>query len=103
MSKKSAKESRFVESQIEYDENSNNDDDETVAGGGGSTIAEAVREQKVNDIIRYILSCQKKGIPVKRSDISKEILKNYKRNFLDFFNDACARLDKIFGLKVCYL
>lgn len=97
--------SQKIVSQNENDENSMSDEGEATVGGGGdsllgTTIPLALQEQLINDIIRYVLICQRKGVVVKRAEISKDILKNNKKHFNGLFEEVCNRLENIFGLKV---
>ncbi|CAH1783157.1 unnamed protein product [Owenia fusiformis] len=58
------------------------------------------RKRKVNDLVRYMLVADGKKIPIKRTDLTKELLKDHAKAFPVLFDQAKKQLKNIFGIDV---
>lgn len=59
-----------------------------------------VLERKIAELVQYLLIMEQNKVPVKRADISKNILKGYKNIYQDVLSGAKANLSEIFGFEV---
>ncbi|KAG8129835.1 putative Melanoma-associated antigen D2-like protein [Naja naja] len=57
-------------------------------------------EQKVNELVQFLLIKDQKKIPIKRIDILKYVLKDYKDLFPEILRRANQTLQQVFGLGV---
>lgn len=92
------------------DSNSNMDDDSMPST---QTLTQAERyvaslpkeevNQKVCDLVQYLLIMDQKKIPIKKLDINKYILKEHSRAFNKFFSKAKTTLKEVFGIHLMEL
>ncbi|XP_020648624.3 non-structural maintenance of chromosomes element 3 homolog isoform X1 [Pogona vitticeps] len=57
-------------------------------------------EQKVNELVQFLLVKDQKKIPIKRADILKHVIKDYKDVFPEILKRANKTLQQVFGLEV---
>ncbi|KAM3848415.1 non-structural maintenance of chromosomes element 3 homolog [Vipera latastei] len=57
-------------------------------------------EQKVNELVQFLLIKDQKKIPIKRTDILKYVIKDYKDLFPEILRRANHTLQQVFGLGV---
>lgn len=57
-------------------------------------------EQKTAEVIQYILVKDQKKIPVRRADLVKNVIKDYKIVYPEIIKRAVHTLDQVFGLKL---
>lgn len=55
-------------------------------------------EQKTAEVIQYILVKDQKKIPVRRADLVKNVIKDYKNVYTEIMKRAVHTLDQVFGL-----
>ncbi|XP_005109416.1 non-structural maintenance of chromosomes element 3 homolog [Aplysia californica] len=60
-------------------------------------------EKKVNELVQFLLVKDQKKIPVKKSEINKQILKESSRSFPEFMRQASEKLSEVFGFQVVEL
>jgi len=56
--------------------------------------------RKVAELVRYLLFMDRKKYPIKRGDITKNVLKEHSKAFNQVFDHAKKSLQKIFGIEV---
>ncbi|XP_063150201.1 non-structural maintenance of chromosomes element 3 homolog [Candoia aspera] len=86
------------------------DVDEEFTLGPTQTLSQAQRsleqhspcqvEQKVNELVQFLLIKDQKKIPIKRTDILKYIIKDYKDLFPEILRRANQTLQQVFGLEL---
>lgn len=57
-------------------------------------------KRKVVEVVRYLLFSDRKKYPIKRGDITKNVLKEHSRAFNQIFDQAKTTLHKVFGIEV---
>ncbi|KAJ7336033.1 Melanoma-associated antigen G1 [Desmophyllum pertusum] len=57
-------------------------------------------KRKVVEVVRYLLFVDRKKYPIKRGDITKNVLKEHSRAFNQVFDHAKTNLQKVFGIEV---
>ncbi|KXJ16233.1 non-structural maintenance of chromosomes element 3 homolog [Exaiptasia diaphana] len=57
-------------------------------------------ERKVSETVRYLLFSDRRKVPIKRADISKNVLKEYPRSFPQVMDLAKKKMQKVFGIIV---
>lgn len=57
-------------------------------------------DQKTAEVIQYILVKDQKKIPIRRADLVKNVLKDYKNVYPEIMKRAVHSLDQVFGLKL---
>ncbi|KAL9959765.1 hypothetical protein ACROYT_G033120 [Oculina patagonica] len=57
-------------------------------------------KRKVVEVVRYLIFTDRKKYPIKRGDITKNVLKEHSRAFNQIFNQAKTNLQKVFGIEV---
>lgn len=57
-------------------------------------------KRKTSDVARYLLFTDRKKYPVKRGDITKNVLKEHAKSFNEIFDHAKKNLNKVFGIEV---
>ncbi|XP_043935771.1 non-structural maintenance of chromosomes element 3 homolog isoform X2 [Protopterus annectens] len=57
-------------------------------------------EQKVSEVVQFILIKDQKKLPIKRADIVKNVLKEYKSIYAEILNRVSQILKQVFGLKL---
>lgn len=57
-------------------------------------------DQKTAEVIQYILVKDQKKIPIRRADLMKNVLKDYKNIYSEIMKRADHTLDQVFGLKL---
>ncbi|XP_008961686.2 non-structural maintenance of chromosomes element 3 homolog [Pan paniscus] len=60
-------------------------------------------ELKVSELVQFLLIKDQKKIPIKRADILKHVIGDYKDIFPDLFKRAAERLQYVFGYKLVEL
>lgn len=60
-------------------------------------------DRKVNDLVHFLLSMDSKKLPIKRQDISKNVLKECSRAFPILMEKAKEKLDMVFGMDLVTL
>lgn len=56
--------------------------------------------RKVSELVRYLLFMDRKKYPIKRGDITKNVLKENSKAFTQVFDHAKKTLEKVFGITV---
>ncbi|XP_059912243.1 necdin-like 2 [Gadus macrocephalus] len=67
---------------------------------GMEKLTKAQIDEKTTELVQYILMKDQKKIPVKRADIVKNVLKEYKNVFQEIMNRAQQRFEQVFGFKL---
>ncbi|XP_065142517.1 necdin-like 2 [Paramisgurnus dabryanus] len=88
-------------------EDDDNDEDVTVSQIT-STQAQRAREnftsdqidRKVAEVVQFILVKDQKKIPVRRADIVKHVMKEYKPIYSEVINRVCRTFDQVYGFKL---
>ncbi|XP_058963057.2 non-structural maintenance of chromosomes element 3 homolog [Pocillopora verrucosa] len=57
-------------------------------------------KRKTSDVARYLLFTDRKKYPVKRGDITKNVLKEHAKSFNEIFDHAKKNLNKVFAIEV---
>lgn len=57
-------------------------------------------ERKANEVVHLMLVWEQKKIPIKRQDINKLVMKDYRSLFNEVLPIADKKLQKVFGLKI---
>nr|XP_026690501.1 non-structural maintenance of chromosomes element 3 homolog isoform X1 [Ciona intestinalis] len=57
-------------------------------------------DRKVNDVVHLMLIWEQRKIPIKRADINKHVLKEYRHAFNEVMKITDKKLQKVFGLKL---
>ncbi|XP_041655068.1 necdin-like 2 [Cheilinus undulatus] len=57
-------------------------------------------DQKVAEVVQYFLVKDQKKIPIRRADLVKHVVKEYKNIYPELINRATQTFDKVFGLKL---
>lgn len=57
-------------------------------------------ENKVNELVHFLLIMDQKKMPIKRQDINKHVLKEHSRAFTKFIEEAGRKLKHIFGIEL---
>ena len=57
-------------------------------------------DRKANDVVHLMLVWEQKKIPIKRQDINKFVMKDYRSSFNEVLHIADKKLQKVFGLKI---
>ncbi|KAF7240144.1 hypothetical protein EYD10_13171 [Varanus komodoensis] len=60
-------------------------------------------QHKGNELVQFLLIKDQKKIPIKRSDILKYVIKDYKDNFFEILQHANETLQQVFGLELVKL
>ena len=89
------------------DEDDTEDVEMTQTQGSSTQAAKAVEkmskaefDRKVAALVRYLLFADRKKIPVKKIDLSKNVLKEHSKAFAKVMEEASKQIEKIFGLQV---
>ncbi|XP_061423094.1 non-structural maintenance of chromosomes element 3 homolog [Lethenteron reissneri] len=61
-------------------------------------ISQKQLEQKVSEVIQYILTVDQKKIPIKKSDISKNVLKDHRSLINTVMKMVIKKLNEVFGM-----
>lgn len=69
-------------------------------GQKASKLTKAEMERKVAELVRYLLFVDRKKCPIKRGDITKNVLREHAKAFNEVFDLAKAQLRKIFSIEV---
>lgn len=86
----------------------NNEKDEievdcTQTGKSQKSQKELSRDElnrKVSELVRYLLFMDRKKYPIKRGDITKNVLKEHSKAFSQVFDHAKKNLQKVFGMDI---
>jgi len=65
---------------------------------GEDDLQDDIRENLVADVVRFILSKDSAKLPIKKTDISTKVMKDYKRHTSDVMTMAQDRLSNVFGM-----
>ncbi|XP_050952276.1 necdin-like 2 [Labeo rohita] len=57
-------------------------------------------DRKVAEVVQFILIKDQKKIPVRRADIGKHVIKEYKAIYTEIMNRVCRKFEQVFGLKL---
>ncbi|XP_020511223.1 necdin-like 2 [Labrus bergylta] len=57
-------------------------------------------DQKTAEVVQYFLVKDQKKIPIRRADIVKHVVKEYRNIYPEIINRAAQTFDKVFGLKL---
>ncbi|XP_074537724.1 necdin-like 2 [Halichoeres trimaculatus] len=57
-------------------------------------------DQKTAEVVQYFLVRDQKKIPIRRTDIVKHVVKEYRNIYPELIKRAAQTLDKVFGLKL---
>ncbi|KAK9953877.1 hypothetical protein ABG768_015997 [Culter alburnus] len=57
-------------------------------------------DRKVAEVVQFILIKDQKKIPIRRADIGKHVIKDYKHIYTDIINRVCRTFEQVFGLKL---
>ncbi|XP_067412319.1 non-structural maintenance of chromosomes element 3 homolog [Emydura macquarii macquarii] len=63
-------------------------------------LSPAQVEQKVSELVQFLLVKDQKKIPIKRADILKNVIKDYKSVYSEIINRAGRTLKQVFGLQL---
>lgn len=55
---------------------------------------------RLNDIVRYLLSADQRKLPIKRADITKNVVKENGRAFSSLMAQAAEKLRSVFGIEL---
>ncbi|XP_071816435.1 non-structural maintenance of chromosomes element 3 homolog [Apostichopus japonicus] len=72
------------------------DEDDDIA----ATSNPQILDRKIAELVQYLLMMEQNKVPVKRADISKNVLKGYKSMYQDVLSGAKANLSEVFGFEV---
>ncbi|CAL8366851.1 unnamed protein product [Lota lota] len=67
---------------------------------GTEKLTKAQIDEKTTELVQYFLVKDQKKLPVRRAEIVKNVLKEYKNVFQEIMNGAQQRFEQVFGLKV---
>jgi hypothetical protein len=65
---------------------------------GDDDLQEDIRDNLVADVVRFILSKDSSKLPIKKTDISTKIMKDYKKYTANVMEMAQERLSNVFGM-----
>jgi len=65
---------------------------------GEDDLQDDIRENLVADVVRFILSKDSAKLPIKKTDISIKVMKDYKKHTSDVMTMAQERLSNVFGM-----
>lgn len=88
-------------SQRNEEEDDNDNIDCTQTGKSQKSQKELSKDElnrKVSEWVRYLLFMDRKKYPIKRADISKNVLKEHAKAFNQVFDHAKKNLQKVFGI-----
>ncbi|CAM4619419.1 non-structural maintenance of chromosomes element 3 homolog isoform X3 [Lepidochelys kempii] len=57
-------------------------------------------DQKVSELVQFLLIKDQKKIPIRRADILKNVIKDYKEVYCEIINRASRTLQQVFGLQL---
>lgn len=57
-------------------------------------------DRKVAEVVQFILIKDQKKIPIRRADIGKHVIKEYKAIYIEIMNRVCRKFDQVFGLNL---
>lgn len=57
-------------------------------------------DHKVAEVVQFILIKDQKKIPIRRADIGKHVIKDYKHIYVEVMNRVCRTFEQVFGLKL---
>ncbi|XP_075395345.1 LOW QUALITY PROTEIN: melanoma-associated antigen D2 [Tenrec ecaudatus] len=60
----------------------------------------ALMQGRANDLVKYLLAKDQTKIPIKRSDMLKDIIKEYTDVYPEIIERACYSLEKVFGIQL---
>ncbi|XP_008316303.1 necdin-like 2 [Cynoglossus semilaevis] len=63
-------------------------------------VTPAQLDHKASEVVQYFLVKQQKKIPVRRADLVKHVVKEYRNIFPEIMKSASKTLDQVFGLKL---
>ncbi|CAM4637740.1 unnamed protein product [Lepidochelys kempii] len=63
-------------------------------------LSPAQVDQKVSELVQYLLVKDQKKIPIKRADILKNVIKDYKSVYSEIIKRAGRNLQQVFGLQL---
>lgn len=95
----------FQRSQAEID-----DDDEEDVSFSQPTLTQVQRarenftpvqiDRKVAEVVQFILIKDQRKVPIRRADIAKHVLKEYRAMHADIMKRVCRTFEMVFGLKL---
>jgi hypothetical protein len=65
---------------------------------GEDDLQEDIRDNLVNDVVRFMLSKDSAKMPIKKTDISTKIMKDYKKYTANVMEMAQEKLSNVFGM-----
>uniref|UniRef100_A0A8C1M2A3 Necdin-like 2 n=3 Tax=Cyprinus carpio TaxID=7962 RepID=A0A8C1M2A3_CYPCA len=57
-------------------------------------------DRKVAEVVQFILIKDQKKIPIRRADIGKHVIKEYKGIYTEIMNRVCRTFEQVFGLQL---
>ncbi|XP_056305281.1 necdin-like 2 [Danio aesculapii] len=57
-------------------------------------------DHKVAEVVQFILIKDQKKIPIRRADIGKHVIKDYKHIYAEVMKRVCRTFEQVFGLKL---
>ncbi|XP_043080211.1 necdin-like 2 [Puntigrus tetrazona] len=57
-------------------------------------------DRKVAEVVQFILIKDQRKIPIRRADIAKHVVKEYKAIYTEIMNKVCLKFDQVFGLEL---
>ncbi|CAM5137475.1 unnamed protein product [Natator depressus] len=82
------------------------DEDSAPTQGAGQVqrslerLSPAQVDQKVSELVQYLLVKDQKKIPIKRADILKNVIKDYKSVYSEIIKRAGRNLQQVFGMQL---
>ncbi|XP_036387477.1 necdin-like 2 [Megalops cyprinoides] len=67
---------------------------------GLERITAAQVDQKMAEVVQFILIKDQKKVPIKRTDIVKHVIKEYRNIYTEIMKRASRTLEQVFGLKL---
>ncbi|RVE71197.1 hypothetical protein OJAV_G00072170 [Oryzias javanicus] len=67
---------------------------------GLENLTPAQLDQKTSEVIQYLLVKDQKKIPVRRADLVKHVMKDYRNVYPEIMKRAARTLEQVFGLKL---
>ncbi|XP_068780289.1 LOW QUALITY PROTEIN: non-structural maintenance of chromosomes element 3 homolog, partial [Struthio camelus] len=67
---------------------------------GGALVPPSFLARQVSELVQFLLVKDQKKIPIKRSDILKKVIREYKDVYSEIVNRAGRTLQQVFGLQL---
>ncbi|XP_012682896.1 necdin-like 2 [Clupea harengus] len=57
-------------------------------------------DRKVAEVVQFVLIKDQRKVPIRRADIAKHVIKEYKAMYQDIMKRVCRTFEQVFGLKL---